>query len=118
MFQFTNPGDWASGFTLRGTVKFISAVTGNAVMKAAQVSTVPGSTDDDALAFPTPSTSSQIAAPATQGQTVEFTISPATVNMAANRKMCVYIGRDPAHLGDDAAGDLALTALTYEYTTT
>src|SRR3972149_8831079 len=47
LFGFLIPGDYLSGGTLRGVVKFTSATSGNAIMKAGQVTTVNDSTDDD-----------------------------------------------------------------------
>lgn len=118
MFQLLLPGDYASGGTLRGKVKFTSATTGTAIMKAGQVTTTDDSTDDDALAFGTADVSSSISAPGTQGRTAEFTIALTTTGMAAGRKCVIFIGRDPDNASDDIATDLELLALNLEYTTT
>lgn len=118
LFQFMLPGDYSSAGTLRGTVKFTSATSGTAIMKGSQVSTVNSSTDDDALTFATVTTSGSITAPGTQGQTVEFTITLTTTNMAANRKIIVFIGRDPDNASDTITTDLELLSLNFEYTTT
>jgi len=115
MFSFVLPGNWVSGGTLRGIVKFTSATTGNAIMKAGQVSTVDSSTDDDALTFAAADVSASIAAPATQGQTVTFTIALTTTNMAANRKIVVFVGRDPDNASDTITTDLELLVLQCEY---
>lgn len=118
LFSLLLPGDYASGGTLRGKVKFTSAVTGNAIMKASQKATIDSSTDDDALAFVAAVLSAAIAAPATQGQVVEFTVALTTTDMAANRKCVIFIGRDPDNASDTITTDLELLALNFEYTTT
>jgi len=118
LFACLLPSNYASGGTLRGKVKFTSAGAGTAIMKAGQVSTVDSSTDDDALAFAAGDLSAAIPAPGTQGQTVEFTIALTATNMAANRKMVFFVGRDPDHASDTIATDLELVALNFEYTTT
>ena len=117
LFSFLIPGNYASGGTLRGKIKFTSATSGDAIMKAGQVTTVDGSTDDDALAFAAVDLSASITAPGTQGQVVEFTITLTTTNIAANRKCVLFIGRDPDNASDTIASDLELLALTFEYVT-
>ena len=116
LFSFLLPGNYASGGTLRGTVKFTTATSGTAVMKAGQVTSIDSSTDDDALAFVAADESSAISAPGTQGQTIGFTIVLTATNMAANRKIVVFIGRDPDNASDDIATDLELLGLNFEYT--
>lgn len=116
-FSIQTPGDYASGGTLRGHVKFTSATTGNAIMKGGQVSTTDGSTDDDAVVFAAANVSASIAAPATQGQTVQFTISLTTTNMGAEKLMRLFIGRDPDNASDTATGDVELMDLMLEYVT-
>lgn len=118
IFQFPIPGNYSSGGTLRGKVKFTSATSGTAILKAGQVSTVDSSTDDDALAFAAEDNSSSISAPGTQGQVVEFTITLTTTNMSAGRKCVVFLGRDTEHASDTITTDLELMALVLEYTTT
>lgn len=118
LFNLLTPGDYASGGTLRGVAKFTSATTGNAIMKAGQVSSTDASTDDDAVVFAAGDLSASIAAPGTQGQTVSFTIALTATNMAANKTMRLFIGRDPDHASDTAIGDLELLSLNLEYTTT
>jgi hypothetical protein len=115
-FQIQIPGDYASGGTLRGVVKFTSATSGTARMKAGQVTTVNSSTDDDALVYVAADLSGDITAPGTQGQSVQFTIALTTTNMAANRKCCLFIGRDPDHANDTITTDLELVSLMLEYT--
>ena len=117
-FSFELPSDYASGGTLRGVVKFTTAVSGTAIMKAGQVSTINSSTDDDALVYAAADLSASITAPATQGQTVEFTITLTTTNMAVNRKIAMFIGRDPDNASDTITTDLELLAINFEYTTT
>ncbi|HUS95672.1 MAG TPA: hypothetical protein VMX97_02915 [Hyphomicrobiaceae bacterium] len=117
LFSFLLPGDYSSGGTLRGKAKFTTATTGTAVMKGGQVTSVDGSTDDDALVFAAGDVSSAISAPGTQGWTVGFTIALTATNMAANRKIVVFIGRDPDNGSDDITTDLELLALNFEYTT-
>jgi hypothetical protein len=116
LFSFLIPPDYISGGTLRGTVKFTSATTGGAIMKAGQVTSIDSSTDDDALAFAAADVSAAIAAPGTQGQTIGFTIALTTTNMAANRKCVVFIGRDPDNVSDTITTDLELLVLNLEYT--
>ena len=118
LFSFLTPGDYSSGGTLRGTVKFTSATTGAAIMKGGQSTSVDSSTDDDALTFAAGDLSASISAPGTQGQTIGFTIALTTTNMAVNRKIVVFIGRDPDHASDTITTDLELLALNFEYTTT
>ena len=118
MFSFLIAGDYSSGGTLRGEVKFTSATTGNAIMKGGQVTTVTDSTDDDALTFAAGDVSAAVAADATQGQTTPFTIALTTTSMLANDKCVVFIGRDPDNASDTITTDLELLALTLEYTTT
>ena len=118
LFSGLMPGDYASGGLLRGIVKFTSAITGNAVMKGGVYASVNGSTDDDAGVFAAADLSAAIAAPATQGQTVEFTITLTATNVAANRKVVFFVGRDPDNASDDITTDLELTAMNFEYTTT
>lgn len=115
-FSLQTPGDYVSGGTLRGHVKFTSATTGTAVMKAGQVSTTDSSTDDDATVFVAADVSGSISAPGTQGQTVEFTIALTTTNMGAEKLLRVFIGRDPDNASDDIATDLELMDLNLEYT--
>jgi hypothetical protein len=116
LFSLLIPADYASGGTLRGTIKFTSATSGVAIMKAAQVTSVDSSTDDDALAFGTADVSASITAPGTQGQTIGFTVALTTTNMAASRKSVIFIGRDADNASDTAAGDVELLALNLEYT--
>ena len=118
LFSFLLPGNYASGGTLRGKVKFTSAITGTAIMKGGQVSTVDSSTDDDALTFAAADLSASISAPGTQGQTVEFTVTLTATNMAVNRKVVLFIGRDPDNASDTITTDLELMNLTFEYVTT
>jgi len=118
MFTVLLPGDYASGGTLRGKVKFTAATSGSAIMKAGQASTTDSSTDDDAKVFTAADVSSSITAPATQGQVVEFTIALTTTGMAVHRFCSVFIGRDPDNASDTIATDLELLALNLEYTTT
>jgi len=117
MFNLLLPADYASGGTLRGVAKFTSAVANAAIMKAGQVTTVDGSTDDDATSYAATDLSSSVTAPGTQGQTVSFTIALTTTNMAANRLCRLYIGREPDNASDTATGDLELLSLNLEYTT-
>ena len=116
MFDFLMPGDYSSGGTLRGVCKFTSATTGNAIMKGGQGSSVDSSTNDNAIVFAAGDLSSAIAAPGTQGQTISFTISLTATNMAANRRCCIFIGRDPDNASDTITTDLELCALNFEYT--
>jgi hypothetical protein len=117
LFQLELPGDYASAPVLRGKIKFTSATSGNAIMKAAAVATTDSSTDDDALAFGTADVSAAVAAPATQGQVIEFTIA-ITAALAANRKVLLFVGRDADNGSDTATGDVELLSLNFEYTTT
>jgi len=118
LFSFLLPGNYASGGTLRGTATFTTAASGTAVMKAGQAISIDSTTDDDALVFVAADVSSAISAPGTQGQTVGFTITLTATNMAANRKIVIFIGRDPDNGSDNIATDLELLALNFEYTTT
>lgn len=118
LFSLLLPGDYSSGGTLRGEVKFTSATSGNAIMKGGQVTTVTDSTDDDAVIFAAGDLSAAIAADITQGQTTAFTIALTTTNMAANDKCILFIGRDPDNASDTITTDLELLALNLEYTTT
>jgi len=118
LFSFLLPSDYSSGGTLRGTVKFTSATTGNAIMKASQATTTDDSTDDDALVFIAAAVSASIAADATQGQTTAFTVALTTTNMSSNRKIVIFIGRDPDNASDTITTDLELLVLSFEYTTT
>lgn len=118
MFNFLLPGDYASGGTLRGKLKMETATTGNVIMKAGQVTTIDGSTDDDAVVFAAGDLSAAIAAPGTQGQTVEFTIALTATNMAANRKIALFIGRDQDNGSDTMTGKAELVGLNFEYVTT
>ena len=116
LFSFLIPGDYSSGGTLRGTVKFTSATSGTAIMKGGQGTSVDSSTDDDALVFAAADVSASISAPGTQGQTIGFTIALTATSMAANRKIVVFIGRDPDNASDTITTDLELLALNFEYT--
>lgn len=116
-FQFALPGNWSSGGTLRGKAKFTSATSGNAIMKAGVAFTTDGSTDDDSLVFAAADVSASVAAPATQGQTVEFTIALTMTGAAVNRKCVVFVGRDPDNASDTVTTDLELLSLVLEYTT-
>ena len=118
LFCFLLPGDYASGGTLRGIVKFTSATTGTAIMKGGQVTSVDSSTDDDALVFVAADVSASISAPGTQGQTIGFTITLTATNMAVARKCVIFIGRDPDNASDTITTDLELLVLNLEYTTT
>ncbi len=118
MFSIQTPGDYASGGTLRGHVKFTSATSGAAIMKGGQVSTTDGSTDDDATAYVAADLSSSVSAPGTQGQTVEFTIALTMTNAGAEKLMRLFIGREPDNASDTATGDVELMDLMFEYTTT
>ena len=117
LFSLLNPGDYASGGTLRGKVKFTSATSGTAIMKGGQVSTIDSSTDDDAAVYAAADLSASITAPGTQGQTVEFSIALTTTNMLANRHISLFIGRDPDHASDTITTDLELIDLNFEYVT-
>lgn len=116
LFQFRIPADYISGGLLRGKCKFVSATSGNAIMKAGQVTSIDSSTDDDALVFVAADVSAAIAAPGTQGQVKEFTITLTATNMAAGRKCEMFIGRDADNGSDTATGDLQLLTLDFEYT--
>lgn len=116
-FSFKLPSNYSSGGTLYGTCKFTSATSGTAVMKAGQVTSVDGSTDDDALVYVAADNSSAITVPGTQGQTVGFTITLTATNMAASKMCRVFIGRDPDHASDTATGDLELLGLLLEVQT-
>lgn len=115
MFSFLIPGDYVSGGTIRGVCKFTSATSGDAIMKAGQVTSIDGTDDDDALVFVAADTSAAITAPGTQGQTISFTITLTTTGMAADRKCVIFIGRDPDNGSDGVTTDLELLALTLEY---
>lgn len=115
-FSFQTPGDYLSGCTLRGHVKFTSATSGAAIMKAGQVSTTDSSTDDDVTVFVAGDLSASITAPGTQGQTVEFTIACTATNMGAEKLIREFIGRDPDHASDTITTDLELMDLMLEYT--
>lgn len=115
-FSVPTPGDYVSGGTLRGHVKFTSATTGTAIMKGGQVSTTDSSTDDDVVLYVAGDLSASITAPGTQGQTVEFTITLTATNMGAEKLIRVFIGRDPDHASDTITTDLELMDLTLEYT--
>lgn len=117
LFSKQLPPNYASGGTLRGVLKFLTATSGTAVVKAGQVTSVNSSTDDDALVFAAAAVSSAISAPATQGQTVEFSIALTTTNMAASRKIIIFIGRDTDHASDTITTELELLSLALEYTT-
>lgn len=118
LFSLILPADFSLSTTplLRGVCKFTSATSGTAIMKAGQQSTTNGSTDDDAAAFAAKDVSASISAPATQGQTVEFTINLTTTGMAANRKCVIFIGRDYDNASDTITTDLELLGLVLEYT--
>lgn len=118
MFSFLNPGDYASGGTLRGKCKFTSATSGTAILKGGQGSSTDSNTDDDAVVFAAKDVSGTLTAPGTQGQVIEFTITLTTTNMGADKKIQMFVGRDPTNGSDTITTDLELTDVTYEYTTT
>ncbi len=118
IFGFLMPSDYLSGGTLRGKVKFTTATSGTAIMKAGQKSSTDSSTDDDASVYVAADVSSSITAPGTQGQTIGFTITLTTTDMAASRKINIFIGRDPDNASDTITTDLELLDLNFEYTTT
>lgn len=116
MFSLLIPGDYSSGGTIRGEGKATSATTGNVIMKAGQVTSVDASSDDDALAFAAGDLSAAIAAPGVQGQTVPFTITLTTTNMAANRQCRIFVGRDADNASDTMnATDFEVLSLNFEY---
>lgn len=110
-WTFIMPGDYSSGGTLRFIAKAASATSGAAYIKASIAFTTDSTTDDDAVAYATP-TGASWAAPATQGQTVMGTIALTMTSVVANRKVEVFLGRDAdGTLGtDDMTGDWYLVA--------
>jgi hypothetical protein len=116
MFGFLMPGDYLSGGTLRGCGNFASATSGNAYMKAGQVTATAGSVSDFTAIFAAADLSAAVPAPGTAGLTVVFTITLTTTAMAANQPFRLFIGRDADNGSDTATGDFQLTDLTLEYT--
>lgn len=115
MFSFQMPGDYASGGTLRGKIKSATVSAGNAIMKAG-ISPSTGAVNDDL--FNAGDLSSAVALPATAEQEVEFTIALTVTSVVANGRVVVFVGRDADNASDTATGDVKLTSLNFEYTTT
>jgi hypothetical protein len=115
-WSFLMPSNYSSGGTLRFTGKAASATSGAAYLKAGLVASIDSSTDDDAVAYLTP-TGASWSAPATQGQPLVGSIALTVTNVAANRKVELFFGRDAdGTLGtDDMTGDFYLLALHLEY---
>lgn len=110
------PPNWGSGFTVRGKWKAATATSGNVMWKAGLAVLTDGSTDDDAVAFIAVDLSSASAAPSTQGQLKEFTITVTTTGLAANKQYRLFLGRDADNASDTMTGDAILTAVRWEYT--
>jgi hypothetical protein len=118
MFAFQIPGDYASGGTLRGTFKMTSATASDVIWKGGQASSVNSSTAQGAIVFAAGDLATAVTVPGTAGHTIGFTITLTTTNMAVNRHMELFIGRDADNAGDTATGDAELLSLNFEYTTT
>ena len=116
MFSFIAPGDYSSGGTLRGKIKSATVSAGNAIMKGGISPAAANSRNDDV--FNAADLSAAIALPATAEQEIEFTITLTVTNVAANTEVVVFIGRDADNASDTATGDIKLTTLNFEYTTT
>lgn len=113
------PQNWASALTLRGKVKFSNNTSANAIVKAGLAPTTDGSTADSALVFTAGDLSNPIAVPGTAGQTVEFTVSLTTTNLAIGRKVILFLGRDADHASDTAStATMQFLGADVEYTTT
>ena len=118
LYSFMMPFNYASGGTLRGTIKS-AATSGNVIMKAGQVSIIVSSTATNAAVYAAADLSSAIAIAGTAGQEVQFTITLTMTNAAAGRHILIFGGRDADNASDTVnANDVELTTLNFEYTTT
>lgn len=116
-FSLRLPGDYSSGGTLVGAYKMDIATTGNVVWKGGQVTSVPGSTNDNTLAFAAVDTSWANLVPGSAGQTALFSVTLTTTDMAANRKTTIFLGRRGSLTSDTANGYAKLLTLDFEYLT-
>ena len=122
-WAFRMPENYASGGTLKLIVynKTVQSGTNNFVVKACLAAITPGE-DVPAKVFPAPDTVT-IALANNQAAGISvaasLALSATALNgVAANDEVILFVGRDPDHASDGAAGDMALIGLAMEYVTT
>jgi len=120
MWTFLMPGDYSSGGTIRAECKYDNNTAANFVLIGGIAPVTTASTNDNTgPVFNAQDASAATAVPGTTGLTAQVTIALTVTNVAANRKVTVFVGRDPDHGSDTAStGNLILIACSLEYTTT
>lgn len=117
MWDFTIPGNYFSGGTLRVTFSNKGTSANGVTFKAATACVVVGTTDKDAVVFDTVVTANGTPS-TTTGITTQVTLALTMTNAAANVPIVVMLGRDPDNASDTNASDMRVEEVTFEYTTT
>lgn len=116
-WQFSLPGNYASGGTLRSFWLSKSASTNVFRMKAAAAIGIVGTTVMDTIIFDTV-VGVDVTPSATEGIATMVTLALTMTNAAASRPIIVMAGRDPDHANDVNANDARLFDTWFEYVTT
>lgn len=120
MWAVRMPENYASSPVMKIQWRMVSATTGNVVLEARVAAYTP-TTDTASVtskAFGSANTSSATSVPGTAGAVKEISISLTNADsLAANDYVIFYLARDTG-ANDTATGDLAVHAVSVEYTTT
>lgn len=118
-WSFRMPANYASNPVLKVGYKAKVAITGGLAFEARLAAVSDGDAQDvDAKAFGAANLGTATV-PGTVGHRDEVTVTLTNADgLAAGDLVTVYLARDPAHGSDTAAGDIAVTDVTLDYTTT
>lgn len=120
MWSLRMPQDYASGATMKAQFRMASATSGNVVLEGRVAAYTP-TTDTASIAskaFAAANTSATTAVPGTAGAIKEISITLTNADsLAAGDFVVFYLARDTG-ANDTATGDLAVQAVSIEYTTT
>lgn len=118
-WQFRMPNDYASGPVLKVQYKMISATTGNVVISGRIAAITPGDAiDTDAKALGTDNLSAATAVPGTVGRLAEISLTLTNDDgLAGGDFAIVRLARNASNGSDTATGDMAVTAVSLQYTT-
>jgi hypothetical protein len=114
------PANFASAPVLKVQYKMASAVTGVVKIEGRVACITPGDTTDaDAKAFDTANTTTGTVPATTAGKIAELSLTLTTNDsMAAGDDLIIRFSRLGSDAADTATGDMEVTSVTLEYTTT